>query len=357
MRKKSKSKSKTILPSLLKKSSISGLIILLLTAIFTLGESFQESPPIQLPTSDSSVELYSNQANDDLSKIYLTTIKAAKQQINLVIYSLLDQQIIGALQEKCEEGVPVHVVCDAKASLGVSRKLPGANIVKRFGQGLMHQKILIIDQKQILLGSANMTQDSLRVHGNLVMALENPALAQIMVAKAESMDEEGNHTPLMCQKTQCAGQNIELWELPDDPQAADRIVQLIRSAKKTIKVAMFTWTRKDFTQELIDATKRGVRVEAVIDRYSGKGASSKIVEMLEKGGIPVHLNTGQGLLHYKFAYIDEEILINGSANWTAAAFKTNDDYFLVVQDLTVSQKKKMNYLWDNIWRHSEAVKK
>ncbi len=80
--------------------------------------------------------------------------------------------------------------------------------------------------------------------------------------------------------------------------------------------------------------------------------------MLEKGGIPVHLSTGQGLLHYKFAYIDEKILINGSANWTAAAFKDNDDFFLVIhpltdkQTLTDQQKNKMSELWKNIWKRS-----
>lgn len=336
----------------MKKSSISGLILLLLSTIFTMSESFKESPAIALPEGNHPIELYGNQANDDLSHLHVTAINSAKESITLVIYSLLDQKIIGALQGKCNEGVPVKVICDAKASSGISRKLPGASIVKRVGQGLMHQKILIIDQKQIIFGSANMTQESLRTHGNLVMALDNPGLAQLMIAKAHSMDDEGNHTPLMHQKFQSGGQEMELWELPDDSQAANRVIELIRSAKKTIKVAMYTWTRKDFTQELIDAARRGVKVEAVVDRYSGKGASAKIVEMLSKGGIPVHLSTGQGLLHYKFAYIDEKILINGSANWTAAAFKDNDDFFVVIHSLTDTQRKKMNELWQVIWKKS-----
>jgi phosphatidylserine/phosphatidylglycerophosphate/cardiolipin synthase-like enzyme len=351
-----KKKSKSMLPKLLKKSSLGGLILVLLTAIFTLGESFKESAPIVLPACNHPVELYSNQAQDDLSNLHLTAIKSAKQSVTLVIYSLIDQQIIAALQEKCHEGIPVHIVCDAKASLGIGRKLQGANIVKRISQGLMHQKILIIDQKHIVLGSANMTHDSLRVHGNLVMALENPPLAELMTAKILSMDEEGKHTPLMNQKFKSGGQDIELWELPDDQEAANRVIQLLRTAKKTIKVAMYTWTRRDFTQELINAANRGVKVEAVIDRYSGKGASAKIVEMLERGGIPVHLSTGQGLLHYKFAYIDEKILINGSANWTAAAFKDNDDCFLVIQPLTSQQKNKMNDVWKNVWQRSAPRK-
>lgn len=339
--------------SLIKKSSISGLILILFAALIQMGGTFHENSSAKLPDSNQAVELYSNQTNDDLAQLYLEAIKGARQSATFVIYSLIDPQIIAALHQKCAEGIPVHIVCDAKASLGIARKLPNATIVRRISQGLMHQKILIIDRKQILLGSANMTHDSLRVHGNLVIGMENPALAEIMIAKAMSMDDEGNHSPLMHQDAMAAGQNIQLWELPDDPEAVNCMINLLRSAKKSIRVAMFTWTRSDFTKELLNAANRGVKVEAVIDRYSGRGSSAKIVKMLELGGIPVHLSTGHGLLHYKFAYIDEDILVNGSANWTNAAFQTNDDCFLVLYPLNEEQKNKMNLLWKNIWQNSK----
>ncbi|WP_068468068.1 phospholipase D-like domain-containing protein [Candidatus Protochlamydia phocaeensis] len=344
--------------ALFKKSSVTTLVAILSYLIYELiahGQHAAAPAPeqVRLPASNEAVQLYSNQTNDDLTNLYLSAIQSAKKSITFVIYALMDPQIIAALQQKSEEGVPVYIVCDAKASMGISRKLPKATIVRRIGQGLMHQKILIIDETQILLGSANMTTDSLRVHGNLVMGIENPALAQAMTAKAKSMDEEGHSTPLPHIETQAGPQKVELWMLPDDPQAAKRVIELLRSAKKTIRVAMFTWTRTDFTQELIDAAKRGVQVEAVIDRYSGKGASAKIVRMLDQAGISVRLSTGHGLLHHKFAYIDGNILINGSANWTNNAFKNNDDYFVVLYPLTTEQQTKMNQLWQTIQRQSE----
>ena len=283
MHKKRTKTSKNYSRAIFKKTSVSALIPLLLTALFKMSGSLHEAPATQLPSTDQPVALYSNQSNDDLSHIYLNAIRNAKQSVVMVIYSLIDPRIISALQEKCNEGVPVHIVCDAKASLGITRKLAGASIIKRIGQGLMHQKILIIDQKKILLGSANMTQDSLCTHGNLVVALDHANLAEVMTAKAKSMDDEGNFIPLMHQQFKAGSQNVELWELPDDSQAISKVIQLLRSAKKSIRVAMFTWTRRDFTQELIEAKKRGVKVEAVIDRCSGKGASAKIVKNAGRG--------------------------------------------------------------------------
>lgn len=340
-------------PSFFKKSSLGTLIIVMFAALLELGYSLHEEPSsTKLPATNQPVELYANQLDDDLKHLYIQAIGSAQKSVTLVIYSLLDPQIIKALHMKCNEGVPVHIVCDANASVGISRKLPIKTIVKRIGQGLTHQKILIIDNKQILLGSANLTHDSLKVHGNLVVGIDNIALADAITKKIMSMDDEGNFTPLLHLETEAGPENVELWQLPDDPQAVTRMMQLIRSAKKTIKVAMFTWTRRDFTEALIEAKKRGVKVETVIDRYSGKGASAKIVKMLEESGIPVRFNSGKGLLHYKFAYIDNEILVNGSANWTNAAFTVNDDYFIVVSPLTQDQQIKMNQLWNTIWQQT-----
>jgi phosphatidylserine/phosphatidylglycerophosphate/cardiolipin synthase-like enzyme len=339
-------------PQLVKKSSLTGLILLLAWTLYQFVEQHHATQPIKMPGSNAPVELYSNQAQDDLTRLFQNAIDSAKESITLIIYALTDPQIVQALQKKSEAGVQLYIVCDAKASPGISSRLPRATIVKRFGQGLMHQKILIIDNQQIWLGSANFTTSSLQVYGNLVMGIDNPALAQALTARAKSMDEEGGYTPLLHRETTADSQNLELWVLPDDPNAVKRMIDLLRSAQKSIKVAMFTWTRVDFTEELIAAAKRGVQVEAIVDRYSGKGASAKIVRLLQQGGIPVRLSTGNKLMHHKFAYIDDRILVNGSANWTNAAFKENDDYFIILYPLNPEQQTKMNQIWSVLMKES-----
>jgi phosphatidylserine/phosphatidylglycerophosphate/cardiolipin synthase-like enzyme len=306
---------------------------------------------VKLPGSDSPVELYSNQTQDDLTELYRQAIASATESITLSIYGLTDETIIQALKAKCDAGISVHIVCDAKASKGISKRLPDASLVRRFGKGLMHQKILIVDQSRIWLGSANLTHSSLNLHGNLVLGMHHPALARALTQRTKSMDDEGAYTPLLHQMTRAGNQQLEIWVLPDDQKGAKRMIDLFRAAKKSIRVAMFT--RDDFTHELSAAAKRGVKVEAVIDRYQGRGASSKIVTLLEREGIPVSLSSGQGLLHHKFVYIDETILVNGSANWTKAAFQDNDDYFAVIYPLNPAQQQKMDRLWQVIKQRSE----
>lgn len=335
----------------MKKSAITMIIAILSYLFFQLTQPVVETT--YLPDTQNPVQLYANQTHDDLTQLYVSAIQEAKSSITLIIYALTDRQVIQALNEKADQGISVYIVSDAKASPGLRQKIPKATVVRRLAQGLTHQKILIIDENHILLGSANLTTDSLKLHGNLVIGLTSPSLAQALTEKAKSMDEDGGFNPLTHREMQAGPQHLELWVLPDDPGAVKRMRDILQSATKSIKVAMYTWTRTDFTQDLIQAAKRGVKVEVIIDRYSGKGASDKVVKMLDKAGIPVHLSTGKGLLHHKFAYIDDSILVNGSANWTYSAFKDNDDCFIVLYPLTTDQQAKMNRLWQEVWSASK----
>lgn len=308
------------------------------------------------PLSNNPVVLYANQLEDDLTHMFTSAIGQAKESVLLIVYSMTDKEIITSLKAKGEEGVPVKVICDAKASPYIDSKLgPMVQVTRRFGPGLMHQKILVIDKQKVWIGSANMTTESLRVHGNLVCGLDDIQIAEEVMAKGDTLLVEGKSTPQSNLLVDLGGQPIELWFLPDNKNGSLRIKRLLRSAKKTARVAMFTFTRNDLAKEVIAASQRGVKTEVVIDHYSGKGASKQIVQLLRTQGVEVHLSRGGPLLHHKFLYIDDDILVNGSANWTKAAFTQNDDCFIIVHRLTLEQNKKLLALWEVIWADSDEV--
>lgn len=305
------------------------------------------------PDAAAPIVLYANQTSDRLTDLFSHAIDEAQHSVLLIVYSLTDPHIIQSLKNKSSEGKDVRVICDAEASPRIDwkleRKVP---VIKRFGPGLMHQKILVIDKEKVWIGSANMTTDSLRMHGNLVIGFQSWALADYITAKANTMTTEGKGASFRAETFMIGGQRVELWFLPDNPQASLKIKTLIRNAKKTIRIAMFTWTRPDFAKTVLDAAKRGVQVEVVIDRNSGKGASAKVVKFLQDHGIRVRLSTGTPLLHHKFLYIDDSILVNGSANWTKKAFTQNDDCFIVMHDVTPTQQAQLDALWKTILSES-----
>lgn len=144
------------------------VLLLTLTGFFYLAEDYLV---VRLPEAGEDLYLYSNQTRNDLTRTYLASMEKAKKSILLLIYNISDPSIINTLRTKSEEGVNVIVITDANASRKVKRFLgKKVKVYARNDKGLMHLKILVIDEELVVMGSANLSRHSLRIHSNLVMA-------------------------------------------------------------------------------------------------------------------------------------------------------------------------------------------
>ncbi len=294
-----------------------------------------------LPKHTEPIRLYSNQCQQDLRATLLNAIKGAQSSIYLVMFGLSDRAVLSSLIQKIRRDVPTTVYYDSVGSPKLGQILEGGDIHPMKGSGLMHQKILIIDGETVFIGSANMTTASLRMHDNLVVGLVSRKIAQFLK----------EHEPFSSgyMQTFVGGQEVEIWLLPDPRgHALHDLRKKIRSAARSIRIALFTFTHPGLIDEVIQAQQRGVSVTVVVDMHSGLGASASAIDRLKKAGIRVLLSQGTQLLHHKFIYIDEQTLLTGSANWTKAAFYKNSDCFLVLHNLNPDQKSFMNRLWRQI---------
>lgn len=254
------------------------------------------------------------------------------------MFGLTDPEILHHLKKKSDAKIPLQIFYDPSASSGLPLTLSAWPI---HGKGLMHQKILVIDEKLIFLGSANMTKPSFRMHDNLMVSFHSPELARFLIEKAPR--DSGNI------KTKVGGQEVELWLLPDlNGDALNAVKSAIQRSRKTLRLAMFTLTHPLLVDALIEAARRGVDVTVAVDTHAAAGASLKAVENLKKENIRLLYGGGTQLFHYKFLYSDEETLLLGSANWTKAAFAKNRDSFLILYNLTKKQKDFMNRLWKTV---------
>jgi cardiolipin synthase A/B len=312
------------------------LLILLFCVWFILASL---SP--HLPDAREPIRLYSNQCQQDLRFTLLEAIRKAQTSIHLVMFGLSDSSILSALAQKAKEKIPLTIYYDPKGSPRVEKILKQGTIHPVQMAALMHQKILILDNEMVFIGSANMTSASLRMHDNLVIGIKNQKIAQFL-------KEHAPHSPGHL-KTTLGGQDLEIWLLPDPRgHVLAEVRNLIRTAQKSLRIALFTFTHPALLEELISAHKRGVHVEVVVDMHSGLGASASTIEQLKKARIPILLSQGVQLLHHKFLYIDERMLLTGSANWTKAAFYKNSDCLVLLRQLHPDQKAFMNKLWSRV---------
>lgn len=288
----------------------------------------------KLPSEEAPLLFYSNHSGDDLKRVYLSSIHQAKDSLFLQIYGLTDPQILSSLQKAPPS---TKIFYDPSGSPSLQKELSHAIPIQT--SGLMHKKILIIDKKLVLLGTANLTPTSLCMHDNLVVGLYSEELAHFLESSLEQ------HLDFMV-----GGHKAELWHLPDfQGRCLKRLLHLIQEAKSSIQVALFTFTHPKILDALAKAQMRGIQVEVALDYSSVNGSSQKAAEFLTKEGIPLLISSGGGkLFHHKWALIDKKILLVGSANWTKSAFAKNEDCILILHNLNKKQEKHFTEIWKDI---------
>lgn len=305
---------------------------------------------------ESAPPFYATDLNNGLEQALIKSIESSQSSIAISVYSFSDKGIIRALRKKAEEGIKIEVTVDPTASRGIEKKLgPLIKIFPVKSKGLMHQKLIVIDDKKVWLGSANLTQDALRSQSNLMQEVTSAPLAAFVKEKIKSLYTPGRKKKFPHKVFSYNNQNLEFWFLPDDDKASIKIKDLIRSSQKSIKIAMYTFTRLDFAEALIKAEERGVNVEVILDQSQCDGACQRLVNKLKHSAVKLYGSDGSALMHNKLMIIDDQILVNGSANWTKAAFNQNEDYFFVLYDLSRAQKEALEKIWKALLYRASAL--
>jgi len=124
------------------------------------------------------------------------------------------------------------------------------------------------------------------------------------------------------------------------------VISEINKARKSIDVAMYAFTSKEIAQALLDAKKRDVKIKISLDTSEIKDHYSKS-RFLMKKGVDLKFHMGPGLLHDKFAIIDDKTVLTGSYNWTITADKKNAENLLVIKDRDLAHEytKQFKHIW------------
>jgi phosphatidylserine/phosphatidylglycerophosphate/cardiolipin synthase-like enzyme len=140
-----------------------------------------------------------------------------------------------------------------------------------------------------------------------------------------------------------AGERTAFFSPDDD--LTQILVDLIGKEQRSIKVAIFMFTDKDIAQALLDAHKRGVRVEVVADPSYKADRYSKVT-VLKEAGIPIYdynpnyiSDMRSNIMHHKFIVFgapsdDKARVWTGSFNFTRAARDRNQENGVILVDRT-----------------------
>lgn len=111
----------------------------------------------------------------------------------------------------------------------------------------------------------------------------------------------------------------------------EAVVRVLNAAQTQILVQAYSFTSVPIVKALLDAHKRGVHVEAVLDKSNATGKYSGATA-LSNAGIPTLIDAQHAIAHNKVMVIDGATVVTGSFNFTKAAEMSNAENLLVITE-------------------------
>ncbi|MFN6566594.1 phospholipase D-like domain-containing protein [Dendronalium sp. ChiSLP03b] len=369
---------------------------------------------------------------DDLEKQIVDAISQAKSTVDMAVQELRLPKVAQALADKQQAGIKVRVILENTYSrpwsswtpdevkklvpreqeryqefqrfvdVNQDNKISPEEIKQRdaliilqnakirwiddradgsSGSSLMHHKFVIVDNRIVIVTSANFTlsdtfgdftNSSSLGNANNFLQIDSPELASLFTEEfnimwgdgpAGKLDSRfGVKKPMRSPKTIALGQSKIIVQfspnsptLPWSNSTNGLIGKTLNSANKSIDMALFVFSEQRLANILENRHQESVSIRALIDPqfvyrpYSealdmmGVALSNKCKHEIDNHpwknpittvGVPT-LPKGD-LLHHKFAVIDSQTVITGSHNWSDAANNGNDETLLVIESPIVA---------------------
>ncbi len=141
---------------------------------------------------------------------------------------------------------------------------------------------------------------------------------------------------------------IEVYFSPNGG-CTDTILRELNAAKSSVLVQAYWFTSARIAKALVNAHKRGVKVEVVLD-LSRAEIDNTQADVLVEGGVPTFIDDKHTTAHSKVMIFDRQVVITGSFNFTEQAEKENLENLLVIRDKAIAEKFTTN--WDVHRGHS-----
>ena len=359
---------------------------------------------------------------DNLEKVLLDAIDQAQKTISIAVYELDLPLVAKALVKKNKLGLQINVVVDnsnskvwaqlgpeeidrlnfhslrkyngfvafadtnkdGQVSLAEQVQADSLLILKEGGinwiddtadggkgTGLMHHKMMIIDDQILITGSANFTKSC--VHGdflspeskgnaNSLLRIENK---QIINHFQNEFNEMWLDHRFGVKKSFRGSQIFKVNGIAVAVQFSPTtkkknwnestnglIAKQLAGAKYNSDLALFVFSEQKIVDALKSANDQGMKNRTLIEPEFATKFDSELLDILgvqlknskcqyevnNQPWSPANLSAGYpdldigDVLHHKFAVIDQEKVIVGSHNWSDAANTQNDEALLVIQD-------------------------
>jgi phosphatidylserine/phosphatidylglycerophosphate/cardiolipin synthase-like enzyme len=284
------------------------------------------------------------QETGGLDEVLVSAIDSARLSIDLAIYSLSLRDVRDALIRARERGTLVRVVIESDnqdSSAIQAIQEAGIPLLGDRREGLMHDKFLVIDRSEVLLGSMNYTYSGVYTDNNALIRIRSVELAEDYLTEFDEMFVDDKFGPETVANT--PHPEIEIGETrmqvlfsPDDG-VPDHVLSILRKAQESIYFMAFSFTDDDLGEAIRSRAAKDVIVAGVMDSEQVNFNIGTEYDLFRQANLDVFLDGNPAQMHHKTIIVDEKIVITGSYNFTRSATTRNDENLLIIYDAQIAE--------------------
>jgi cardiolipin synthase len=254
----------------------------------------------------------------------LEAIQKAQTTIDLAMYGFTDPELMQAFVQAKDQGKKVRILLQHYPYKSIDenelaiQRFSSAHVNLNYAPStfyLLHQKTLVLDGRTAEVLTFNFTRSTFHKQRNFGLILTDPAeVSEIQQVFNADWQNKKFHP----------SQPNLIWS-PDNSR--EKIVALIQSAKREIKVYAQGLTDEPVVDALVKAAERGVEVQIIT---SGSQLGKKWA-YLQKSGVHCALDK-KLTIHAKVLIVDREKAMLGSINFTQASLDKNRELSVIVKE-------------------------
>lgn len=187
---------------------------------------------------------------------------------------------------------------------------------------LMHHKFFVADAARVWIGSANSSETSYCQDANDAVVIDEAPVVAAFEAEFQRMFRDHSFGPVASTGPTTSGR-YAVYFSPRSPASSPAqwftdMGTAIGAATTSVEFVIASWTRTELSDAMIAARRRGLTVRGIVAR---EYLNDPPAMALLAAGVPVRV----GDVHSKLLIIDGQLVITGSANWSAAAWANNEN--------------------------------
>lgn len=284
--------------------------------------------------------------------VLLELLDQAKISIDILAYSFAIGSAQGVLSTKSAPYEIAQKIVDKKKQLGKKirvrlyiegfretsvRNRVTAAFLKKAGveikYGSTHAKGFCIDNKYLLFGSTNLTNQSITKNIEMNLLIADPKVAQGFEIYFEHQWSGGKH-----------GQINLPAPLIADGGFKDVLISLIDAAKVSLEFSIYFFHHSEIESAFLRAQERGVKVTGLFHHHVSfalsyvKRTRGTADRMIGKGIENLHFGPGNLFTHSKFIICDRKEILLGTGNWLHEDVKIHPQLYIHLKDATLAKK-------------------